>query len=32
MITYLEVWGIGSTKELEEQRKQWEWEEKQAQA
>ncbi|ODV80998.1 uncharacterized protein CANTADRAFT_188088 [Suhomyces tanzawaensis NRRL Y-17324] len=32
MITDLEVWGIGSTKELEEQRKQWEWEEKQAEA
>ncbi|OVF10541.1 putative restriction of telomere capping protein [Clavispora lusitaniae] len=32
MITDLEVWGIGSTKELEEQKKQWEWEEKQAQA
>lgn len=32
MITDLEVWGVGSTKELEEQRKQWEWEEKQAQA
>ncbi|KAK6459103.1 restriction of telomere capping protein 5 [Scheffersomyces xylosifermentans] len=32
MISDLEVWGIGSTKELEEQRKQWEWEEKQAEA
>ncbi|KAK6202423.1 restriction of telomere capping protein 5 [Scheffersomyces amazonensis] len=32
MITDLEVWGVGSTKELEEQRKQWEWEEKQAEA
>lgn len=32
LITDLEVWGIGSTKELEEQRKQWEWEEKQAEA
>lgn len=32
MITDLEVWGVGSTAELEEQRKQWEWEEKQAQA
>ncbi|KAM9923335.1 hypothetical protein OXX80_011582 [Metschnikowia pulcherrima] len=32
MITDLEVWGVGSTKELDEQRKQWEWEEKQAQA
>lgn len=32
MITDLEAWGIGSTKELEEQRKQWEWEEKQAEA
>lgn len=32
MITDLEVWGIGSTKELDEQRKQWEWEEKQAKA
>lgn len=30
MITDLEVWGIGSTKELEAQRKEWEWEEKQA--
>lgn len=30
MITDLEVWGVGSSKELEEQRKQWEWEEKQA--
>ncbi|KAK6460510.1 restriction of telomere capping protein 5 [Scheffersomyces coipomensis] len=32
MITDLEVWGVGSTKELEEQRKQWQWEEKQAEA
>lgn len=32
MITDLEVWGIGSTKDLEEQRKQWEWEQKQAEA
>lgn len=32
MITDLEVWGIGSNKELEEQRKLWEWEEKQAKA
>lgn len=32
MITDLEVWGVGSSKELEEQRKQWEWEEKQAMA
>lgn len=32
MITDVEVWGVGSTVELEEQRKQWEWEEKQAQA
>lgn len=32
MITDLEVWGIGSTAELEEQRLQWEWEEKQAAA
>lgn len=32
LITDLEVWGVGSTKELDEQRKQWEWEEKQAQA
>lgn len=32
MITDLEVWGVGSTKELDEQKKQWEWEEKQAQA
>lgn len=32
MISDLEVWGIGSTKELEEQRKQWAWEEKQAEA
>ncbi|OBA19594.1 restriction of telomere capping protein 5 [Metschnikowia bicuspidata var. bicuspidata NRRL YB-4993] len=30
VITDLEVWGVGSTKELEEQKKQWEWEEKQA--
>lgn len=32
MITDLEVWGVGSTKELDEQKKQWEWEEKQAKA
>lgn len=32
MISDLEVWGIGSTKELQEQRKQWAWEEKQAEA
>ncbi|GEQ67891.1 hypothetical protein JCM33374_g1557 [Metschnikowia sp. JCM 33374] len=32
VITDLEVWGVGSTKELDEQRKQWEWEEKQASA
>lgn len=32
MITDLEVWGVGSNKELDEQRKQWEWEEKQAKA
>ncbi|CAK7901797.1 restriction of telomere capping protein 5 [[Candida] anglica] len=32
MITDLEVWGIGSTKELEEQQKQWDWENKQAEA
>lgn len=32
MITDLEVWGVGSNKELEEQRKLWEWEEKQAKA
>lgn len=32
MITDLEVWGVGSSKELEEQKKQWEWEEKQAKA
>lgn len=32
VITDLEVWGVGSTKELDEQRKQWEWEEKQAKA
>ncbi|WEJ96286.1 Restriction of telomere capping protein 5 [Yamadazyma tenuis] len=32
MITDLEVWGIGSTKELEQQQKQWEWEKKQAEA
>lgn len=32
MVTDLEVWGVGSDKELEEQKKQWEWEEKQAQA
>lgn len=30
MITDLEVWGVGSTKELELQKKQWEWENKQA--
>lgn len=30
VITDLEVWGVGSVKELEEQRKQWEWEEKEA--
>lgn len=29
-ITDLEVWGVGLMKELEEQKKQWEWEEKQA--
>lgn len=32
VITDLEVWGVGSTKELDEQRKLWEWEERQAQA
>lgn len=32
MITDLEVWGVGSTKELEEQKKQWEWEQRQAEA
>jgi len=32
MITDVEVWGVGSTKQLEEQRKQWEWENKQAEA
>lgn len=32
MITDLEVWGVGSMKELDEQRKEWEWEEKQAKA
>lgn len=32
MITNLEVWGVGSTKELDEQKKQWEWEQKQAEA
>lgn len=32
LITDLEVWGVGSMKELDEQRKQWEWEEKQAKA
>lgn len=32
MITDIEVWGVGSNKELDEQRKQWEWEEKQAKA
>lgn len=32
LITDLEVWGVGSTKELEEQRKQWEWEKKLAEA
>ncbi|CAI5756983.1 unnamed protein product [Candida verbasci] len=31
-ITDLEVFGLGTTKELEEQKKQWEWEEKQAEA
>lgn len=30
IITDLEVWGIGSMKELDEQRRQWEWENKQA--
>lgn len=30
MITDLEVWGLGTTKELEAQKKQWEWEEEQA--
>lgn len=30
MITDLEVWGLGTTKELEDQKKQWEWEEAQA--
>lgn len=32
VITGLEVWGIGSTKELQVQKRQWEWEEQQAQA
>lgn len=32
VITDLEVWGIGSTQELEDQKRQWEWEEKQAEA
>ncbi|KAG7665243.1 RTC5 [[Candida] subhashii] len=32
VISDLEVWGIGSSKELEEQRLQWEWENKQAEA
>lgn len=32
IITDLEVWGVGSTKELEQQKKQWEWEQKQAEA
>ncbi|CAK9436138.1 uncharacterized protein LODBEIA_P06960 [Lodderomyces beijingensis] len=32
VITDLEVWGIGSMKELEEQQRQWKWEEQQAQA
>ncbi|CAH2352404.1 restriction of telomere capping protein 5 [[Candida] railenensis] len=32
MITDLEVWGVGSMKELEEQKRQWEWEAKQAEA
>lgn len=32
MITNLEVWGVGSTKELEEQKRLWEWESKQAEA
>lgn len=32
IITDLEVWGIGSIKELDEQRKQWQWEQKQAEA
>ncbi|ODQ81584.1 hypothetical protein BABINDRAFT_58071 [Babjeviella inositovora NRRL Y-12698] len=31
-ITDLEVWGCGGKKELEEQAKQWEWEEKEAKA
>lgn len=32
LITDLEVWGVGSTKQLEEQKKHWEWEKKQAEA
>lgn len=32
MVTNLEVWGVGSTKELEEQKRLWEWEAKQAEA
>jgi hypothetical protein len=32
LINDVEVWGVGSTKQLEEQRKQWEWENKQAEA
>lgn len=32
IITDLEVWGIGSTKELDQQKKQWEWEQKMAEA
>lgn len=32
LITDLEVWGVGSSKELEEQKKQWDWEKKQAEA
>ena len=32
LITDLEVWGIGSKKELEEQQRQWKWEEQQAEA
>lgn len=32
IITDLEVWGVGSTKELEQQKKQWEWEQKMAEA
>lgn len=32
MVTDLEVWGLGSNKELEDQKREWDWEENQAQA